>query len=190
MYDVETTIREESRQTNVILQYKLQAAIVSALCSVIQQSQYILHVYYTLYDGKYDSKMTMYQTIFQLQCFVLLNKHQHICNIAKSLLNVVESTTITLSLDQYKPAVRIKLIVYCQQNGQSWLDGVVNSTLFLTICLILYGTTCGQICIYQQVGQFNIMKEHIRTLISATYFPKQKYYFNGHMLIVMITTSF
>ncbi len=32
------TLREESSQTNVILQYKLLAAIVSAVCSVIQQS--------------------------------------------------------------------------------------------------------------------------------------------------------
>ncbi len=33
-----TTLREESSQTNVILQYKLLAAILSAVCSVIQQS--------------------------------------------------------------------------------------------------------------------------------------------------------
>ncbi len=32
------TLREESSQTNVILQYKLLAAIVSAVCNVIQQS--------------------------------------------------------------------------------------------------------------------------------------------------------
>ncbi len=32
------TIREESSQTNVILQYKLLAAMFSAVCSVIQQS--------------------------------------------------------------------------------------------------------------------------------------------------------
>ncbi len=31
-------LREESSQTNVTLQYKLLAAIWSALCSVIQQS--------------------------------------------------------------------------------------------------------------------------------------------------------
>ncbi len=31
------TLREEFSQTNVILQYKLLAAIVSAVCSVIQQ---------------------------------------------------------------------------------------------------------------------------------------------------------
>ncbi len=31
-------LREESSQTNVILQYKLLVAIVSAVCSVIQQS--------------------------------------------------------------------------------------------------------------------------------------------------------
>ncbi len=31
-------LREESSQTNVILQYKLLAAILSAVCSVIQQS--------------------------------------------------------------------------------------------------------------------------------------------------------
>ncbi len=30
-------LREESNQTNVILQYKLLAAILSAVCSVIQQ---------------------------------------------------------------------------------------------------------------------------------------------------------
>ncbi len=32
------TPREESRQTNVILQYKLLPSILSAVCSVIQQS--------------------------------------------------------------------------------------------------------------------------------------------------------
>ncbi len=32
------SLREESSQTNVILQYKLLASIVSAVCSVIQQS--------------------------------------------------------------------------------------------------------------------------------------------------------
>ncbi len=37
-YTQEYTLREESRQTNVILQYKLLAAILSAVCSVIQQS--------------------------------------------------------------------------------------------------------------------------------------------------------
>ncbi len=40
-----TTLREESCQTNVILQYKLLASILSAVCSVIQQSQYVLHLY-------------------------------------------------------------------------------------------------------------------------------------------------
>ncbi len=54
------TLREESSQTNVILQYKLLAAILSAVCSVIQQSYYVLHVYYTLYDGKYDCKITLH----------------------------------------------------------------------------------------------------------------------------------
>ncbi len=32
------TLREESSQTNFILQYKLLAAISSAVCSVIQQT--------------------------------------------------------------------------------------------------------------------------------------------------------
>ncbi len=32
------TLREESSQTNVILQYKLLATVLSAVCSVIQQS--------------------------------------------------------------------------------------------------------------------------------------------------------
>ncbi len=32
------TLREESIQTNVILQYKLLASILSEICSVIQQS--------------------------------------------------------------------------------------------------------------------------------------------------------
>ncbi len=35
------TLREESSQTNVILQYKLLASILSAVCSVIQQSYYV-----------------------------------------------------------------------------------------------------------------------------------------------------
>ncbi len=33
-----STLREGSSQTNVILQYKLLASILSAVCSVIQQS--------------------------------------------------------------------------------------------------------------------------------------------------------
>ncbi len=48
------TLRDESSQTNVMLPYKLLASILSAVCSVIQQSYYVLHLYYTLYDGKYD----------------------------------------------------------------------------------------------------------------------------------------
>ncbi len=32
------TLREKSSQTNAILQYKLLASILSAVCSVIQQS--------------------------------------------------------------------------------------------------------------------------------------------------------
>ncbi len=70
------------------LQYKLLVSILSAVCSVILQSQYVLHVYYTLYDGKYDCKIATHQTIFQLQCFVLLNNHQYNCNITKSVLSV------------------------------------------------------------------------------------------------------
>ncbi len=55
-----STLREESIQTNAILHYKLPASILSAVCSVIQQSQYILNFYYTLYDGKYNCKITMH----------------------------------------------------------------------------------------------------------------------------------
>ncbi len=40
--------------------------------------------------------------------------------------------------------------------------------LCLTSFLVLHSTTCGLVCIYQQVGQLNRMKEHTRTLISAT----------------------
>ncbi len=36
LHSTATTLREESRQTNVILQYKLLAAILSTVCSVIQ----------------------------------------------------------------------------------------------------------------------------------------------------------
>ncbi len=36
--DLVPTLREEYSQTNVILQYKLLASILSAVCSVIQQS--------------------------------------------------------------------------------------------------------------------------------------------------------
>ncbi len=32
---------------------------------------------------------------------------------------------------------------------------------------------------HQQIGQSNTMKEYIIDLISATYFPQQKKYFNG-----------
>ncbi len=81
-------LRQESSQINVILQYKLLATILSAVCSVIQHSQYVLHVYYTLYDEKYNCKITTHQTIFQLQYFVLLNNHQYNCNITKYFLSV------------------------------------------------------------------------------------------------------
>ncbi len=53
-----STLREESSQANVILLYKLLASILSAICSVIQQSLYVLHFYYTLYDEKLDCKIT------------------------------------------------------------------------------------------------------------------------------------
>ncbi len=87
-YTCISTLREESSQVNVILQYKLLASILNAVCSVIQQSQYVLHFYYALFDGKYDCKITMHKTIFQLQCFVLLNNHQYNCNITTSFLSV------------------------------------------------------------------------------------------------------
>ncbi len=64
--------------------------------------------------------------------------------------------------------VGIKLIVYGQGSGWSWLGGMVNG---LTSFLVLHSTTCGYVCISQQVGQSNTMKEHTQTLISATYFP-------------------
>ncbi len=54
------TLREESSHTSVILQYKLLVSILSAVCSVIKQSYNVLHFYYTLYDGKYDCKITMH----------------------------------------------------------------------------------------------------------------------------------
>ncbi len=53
-----STLREEASQTNVILQYKLLVANLSAVCSVIQQSWYVLDVYYTLYDVKHDCKIS------------------------------------------------------------------------------------------------------------------------------------
>ncbi len=87
--NVKWRLQSTLRQTNVILQYKLLALMLSAVCSVIQQSEYVLHFYYTIYDGKYDCKITMHQTIFQLQCFVLLNNHQYNCNIKKSFLSVL-----------------------------------------------------------------------------------------------------
>ncbi len=66
-----TALREESSQTNVILLYKLLASILSAVCRVIQQSWYVLHFYYTSYDGKYDCNITKYN-----------------CNITKYVLSV------------------------------------------------------------------------------------------------------
>ncbi len=36
--NTETALKEESSQTNIILTYKLLASILSAVCSVIQQS--------------------------------------------------------------------------------------------------------------------------------------------------------
>ncbi len=60
VYCLTSAPREESSQTNVILQYKLMASVLSAAWSVIQRSYYVLHFYYTLYDGKYDCKITMH----------------------------------------------------------------------------------------------------------------------------------
>ncbi len=85
---LEHTLREESSQTNVILRVQITGSNFE--CSLQWNStiiQYILHFYYTLYDGKYDCEITMHQTIFQLQCFVLLNNHQYNCNIRKSFLS-------------------------------------------------------------------------------------------------------
>ncbi len=82
--DDKGTLREESSQTNVILQYKLLAAILRAVCSVIQQYLYLAGNY----DGKYDCKIITHYTISQLQCFVLLNNHQYNCNITKKILSV------------------------------------------------------------------------------------------------------
>ncbi len=71
--------------------------------------------------------------------------------------------------------VGIKQIVYCQMSALSWLGDVVNgihdSMLCLTSFLALHITTCGSVCIHQQLGHPNAMKEHTQTLISATYFP-------------------
>ncbi len=58
-----------------------------------------------------------------------------------------------------------------------WLV-MVNDIPDITLCLIsflvLHSTTCGYICIHQQAGQSNTMKEHTQTtFISATYFPYQ-----------------
>ncbi len=38
--------------------------------------------------GNMTITLTMHWTIFQLQCFVLLNNHQYNCNITKSFLSV------------------------------------------------------------------------------------------------------
>ncbi len=48
----------------------------------------------------------------------------------------------------------------------------LNGTLYLTSFLVLHSTTCGYVCVHQQVGQPITMKEHTQPLISATYFPK------------------
>ncbi len=55
------------------------------------------------------------------------------------------------------------------------IGGVVNaipdSNLCLTSFPVLHITTCGYICVHQQVGQLKTMKEHIQKLLSLTYFP-------------------
>ncbi len=55
-------------------------------------------MYYTLYDGKYDCKINMYSTIFQLQYLVLLNNHQYNCNITKSFLNVTITVHVLITM--------------------------------------------------------------------------------------------
>ncbi len=46
LYNEGVTVREESSQINVILQFKLLAAILSAVYNVIQQSWYVLLSYF------------------------------------------------------------------------------------------------------------------------------------------------
>ncbi len=67
-------------------------------------------------------------------------------------------------LYRYKwSTVRIKLIVYVEMMGWSWLVGVVNGISDSMLCLtrfLVLRTTC-YVCIQQQVFQSNTMKEHI-----------------------------
>ncbi len=61
-------------------------------------------------------------------------------------------------------SVSIKFIVYCWGSGYSWLicvvNGITDSMLCMTNFLVLHSTTCGEVCIHQQAGQSNTMKEH------------------------------
>ncbi len=43
---------------------------------------------------------------------------------------------------------------------------------------------------YIHVGQSNTIDEHSQILITAIYFPEQRYYFNDHMSNIIITISF
>ncbi len=124
------TLREESSQTNVILQYKLLASILSAVCSVIQQAQYVLHVCYTLYDGKYDYKITTHQT--RIQCFVLLNNHQYNCNITKSFLSVCQ-TNCTLSYCSFTNIVMVMAIYRVPNLGYHY-----SKVLYISQLLVSY----------------------------------------------------
>ncbi len=69
---------------------------------------------------------------------------------------------------QYPPlgtsTIGIKLIAYYQgAASHAWLIGMVNgisdSTFCLTSFLVLHCTTCGYVCINQQVSKSNTMKE-------------------------------
>ncbi len=59
----------------------------------------------------------MHQTIFQLQCFVLLNNHQYNCNITKNILSVISRLghqlvkLSTILLVHYSPLAYTKMCV-------------------------------------------------------------------------------
>ncbi len=74
------TLREEPSQINVILQQKLLAAKLSAVCTVYKQWLYVLLSCWWQLWLKNHCKNTRYYSIFQLSLLLLFDNYQYNCN--------------------------------------------------------------------------------------------------------------
>ncbi len=86
-----STLREEPSQINIILQYKLLAAKLRAVCTVYKQWLYVPLIapgWLQLWLINRCKKTTGYYSIFQLSLLLLLNNYQYNCN------NTISSVSI------------------------------------------------------------------------------------------------